>query len=475
MPFIRPFHSSNFTDAKISNINFRLLNNLPVPVVCFDQNLNVSYLNEQAIKLWGYEDVSEIIDKNLSELFRQEKKFKIIYNQLKAKNYWSGRLIGLKKNNSSFDVEVSFKPTEIEGEDAEWIATFKNVSLDLRNRRLHKKYKRRFLNFFRSAPDAVFIVSESGIIEMVNPIGEQLFGYKKEELLGRPVEVLIPKTQREQHVKKRYDYKKCPSQRSMGTELDIYGLRKDGIKIPLDIMLGPLEEETEKKVLVVARDISRIKESNDMIKSSLKEKETLLKEVHHRVKNNLAVVSSLLQLQATQTHSQQVSEALEEGINRIQSIAAVHEQLYQEELFSSIELKIYINELCSILTQNYSDEKRKVGIDIDCDDVKLSMEKAVPAALILNEIITNSFKYATAGGNCQIWISVKEVSGSIVLRIVDTGPGLPGQYLDHNFQDSTGLGLSLGMTLINVLSGQLQASLKIENTPGATYTLQFSM
>jgi len=470
MPFIRPFHSSNFTDAKISNINFRLLNNLPVPVVCFDQNLNVSYLNEQAIKLWGYEDVSEIIDKNLSELFRQEKKFKIIYNQLKAKNYWSGRLIGLKKNNSSFDVEASFKTTEIEGEDAEWIATFKNVSLDLCNRRLYKKYKRRFLNFFRSAPDAVFIVSERGIIEMVNPIGEQLFGYKKEELLGKPVEVLIPKTQREQHVKKRHDYKKCPSQRSMGTELELYGLRKDGIKIPLDIMLGPLEEETEKKVLVVARDISRIKESNDMIKSSLKEKETLLKEVHHRVKNNLAVVSSLLQLQSTQTHSQQVSEALEEGINRIQSIAAVHEQLYQEELFSSIELKIYINELCSILTRNYSDGKRKVGIDIDCDDVKLSMEKAVPAALILNEIITNSFKYATTGGNCQIWISVKEVSGSIVLRIADNGPGLPEQYLDHNSQDSTGLGL----TLINVLSDQLQASLKIENTPGATYTLQFS-
>lgn len=471
MPFLRPHYSSNFYSREKSNSDCEILDSLHVPIACFDENLKISFVNKQALKLWGYEDVSEILDKNLSELFRQEKKFKIIYNQLKAKKYWSGRLIGLKKNNSSFDIEASFKPTEIEGEDAEWIATFKNVSLDLRNRRLYKKYKRRFLNFFKSAPDAVFIVSERGIVEMVNPIGEKLFGYKKEELLGKPVEILIPKTQREQHVKKRNDYKKCPSQRSMGTELDLYGLRKDGTKIPLDIMLGPLEEETGNKVLVVARDISRIKKSNESIKSSLKEKETLLKEVHHRVKNNLAVVSSLLQLQATQTHSQKVSEALEEGINRIQSIAAVHEQLYQEELFSSIELKIYINELCSILTQNYSDGKRKVGIDIDCEDVKLSMEKAVPVALILNEIITNSFKYATLGGKCRIWITVKEVSDSIVLRIADNGPGLPEQHLDQNSQDSTGLGL----TLINVLSGQLQANLKIENTPGATYTLQFSL
>jgi PAS domain S-box-containing protein len=448
-----------------------ILNKIDVPTVCLDNNFNISFVNKEALKLWGYTDIAEIIDKKLSCLFLQEKKFTVIYNHLNTKDSWKGRLIGLAKNNSSFDIEASFNAFGIESQNVEWILTMKNISMPLRNKRLYKKYKSRFQNFLRSAPDAVLIVSEEGIIEMVNPKTETLFAYNKEELLGQPVEILIPHHHRKKHVNQRKNFNKTPHQRSMGSELNIYGLKKDGTKIPLDIMLGPIQEDRKGKVLVFARDITKSKKASDAIKSSLNEKEILLKEIHHRVKNNLAIVSSLLQLQASQSKSQDLTNALEEGINRIQSIASVHEQLYQEELFSSIQLDSYVQKLCKTLVSNYNDSEREVDININCENIKLSMEKAVPVGLVLNEIITNSFKYALQDGKCNVWITIRKIDDIITFMIKDNGPGLPDQYLKNNFNDSKGL----GMTIINVLSSQLEADLTIENTPGATYIFEFGV
>jgi two-component system, sensor histidine kinase PdtaS len=252
----------------------------------------------------------------------------------------------------------------------------------------------------------------------------------------------------------------------MGSELKLHGLRKDGKKIPIDVMLGPFVDDHLPKTLVVARDITEIKKTNEAIQKSLQEKETLLKEVHHRVKNNLAIISSLLQLQTESTDSQQIKKALSEGINRIKSIALVHEQLYQRELFSSIQFDKYISELIHSLKKNFNHKNRKIDIRLNCHAFHLSMEKAVPCALIINEIVTNSFKHGHHDGVCKIDIHAKRSHSYVHLYIKDHGKGYSQDILKNQQY-------SLGLTLINVLSVQLKGKQRISNSPGATFEITF--
>ena len=156
----------------------------------------------------------------------------------------------------------------------------------------------RFERVVEYAPNAMILISAEGRMEMVNAQTEIIFGYARSELLGQAIEMLVPSRFREGHPHLRGSYGKNPNARPMGPGRDLYALRKDGSEFPVEIGLNPIASGDRQLILAAISDISERKHREEQIARSLKEKETLLSEVHHRVKNNLAIISGIMQLQA---------------------------------------------------------------------------------------------------------------------------------------------------------------------------------
>jgi two-component sensor histidine kinase len=221
-------------------------------------------------------------------------------------------------------------------------------------------------------------------------------------------------------------------------------------------------------------DITSRKLAGDTIKAALKEKEILLREVHHRVKNNLQVVSSLLNLQANKIPDKAIKEILEQSRNRIRSIALVHEKLYQTGNFAEINIKEYTRSLITELFRVYLADPQKIHIRTEIENVNIPLVHAIPYGLILNEIISNSLKYAFPKEEAfkddpEIFVNIKTLPNNhIQLCAGDNGIGLPD---DYQLTDS----LSLGLYLINILSTeQLDGKIEIDTKKGTIFTITFN-
>jgi two-component sensor histidine kinase len=209
----------------------------------------------------------------------------------------------------------------------------------------------------------------------------------------------------------------------------------------------------EEEVVIILRNVTDAIEYEDKLIESVKEKEILLKEVHHRVKNNLQVINSILNLQSSYIKDEQTLRIIVESQNRIRSMSYIHESLYQTTNFSSISFDDYLTNLIQNLVHSYEVYSDKTKLTIDVDKVELALDQAIPCGLILNELITNSLKYAypnDQGG--EISISVKETENKIHMTVKDFGVGLP---VGFKISESDSLGLSLVDTLIDQLDGEL--------------------
>lgn len=193
----------------------------------------------------------------------------------------------------------------------------------------HKTLEHRFRQAIESAPSAIVMVNELGSIVMVNAQTEKSFGYFREELIGRAVEILVPARFRGSHIGFRQAYLAAPVSRPMGEGRDLFALRKDGSEFPVEISLGLIDDEDGIIVLSSIVDITERRNANYKLKQALNEKELLLKEVYHRVKNNLQVVSSLINLQAGNVKNEAIGDLLKQSADRIKAMALLHEKLYQ--------------------------------------------------------------------------------------------------------------------------------------------------
>ena len=201
-------------------------------------------------------------------------------------------------------------------------------------------------------------------------------------------------------------------------------------------------------------------QKEEKIKDSLVEKETLLAEIHHRVKNNLAVVSGLMQLQALDAESEELQAKLYDSVNRIKTMASVHELLYQADDYSRLNFSDTIKKLVENISTTFQ-SKESIRIDVLSDEIELNINAAIPASLIVNEVVTNVYKHAFNGvDDRKLSLSLSEAEGRIGIIIEDNGVGI--QEGDQN-PDS-----SLGMHLIRELSGQLKGEYQYENTGSGT-------
>ncbi|MDI6882224.1 MAG: sensor histidine kinase [Methanothermobacter sp.] len=220
--------------------------------------------------------------------------------------------------------------------------------------------------------------------------------------------------------------------------------------------------EEEECTLISIRDITKIKEYEKSLEKSLREKNTMLAELHHRVKNNLQVIISLIDLQKRHMKSPEDKEQIEKVNNRIKAIARAHERLYLAEDLSSIDLKDYLEDILLELKATY----QKPGIQFECQiqDIKLNINQAIPCGLIINEALTNTMKHAFPEGEGRVIIKAYKKDNLININIEDNGVGLP-----ENFKPEE----TLGMRIMHALTRQLDGEIRIKGEKGVKIRLRF--
>jgi len=214
------------------------------------------------------------------------------------------------------------------------------------------------------------------------------------------------------------------------------------------------------------QELAERKRAEEQIKASLREKELLLKEIHHRVKNNLQVISSLLYLQSKNVSDEQTFQMFRESQSRVRSMALVHESLYQSKDLARIDFAEYIRNLAAYIFRSYGADSKTVNLEVDAEGVFLGIDVAVPWALITNELISNSLKHAFPngrGGEIRVRLRTEDDRG-LVLTVCDDGVGFPDGL---DFRDTK----SLGLQLVNTLVDQLEGTIEIDGSEGTEFTI----
>ena len=345
------------------------------------------------------------------------------------------------------------------------------------NARLKREIKERqqseekFRTLLESAPVAVVIVDGNGRIELINSQTEKMFDRSRHDLLGQPIEVLLPEQLRDIHLNHRQGYLDEPHTRLMGPDLELFGRRKDGSQFPIDVGLSTITMGETVLIMSFISDITERKQTEELIKASLREKEVLLREIHHRVKNNLQTISSLLSLQAKDTRNEQTLEILRESQNRVKSMALVHEKLHHSQNLARIDGVEYIYSLITYLVRSYGINPADVGPKLDEGEIFLEIDDAITCGLIVNELVSNALKYAFPTRTESDRVSVKfqsESGNQLTLIVADNGIGFP-EDLDFRHTES------LGLQLVNDLTKQLKGHIELYNHEGAKFKITFAI
>ncbi|MFH2132485.1 MAG: PAS domain S-box protein, partial [bacterium] len=254
------------------------------------------------------------------------------------------------------------------------------------------------------------------------------------------------------------------------SRFELQGIRKDGEVRDFLFSGSPMMKDGHfEKGVSTYTDITDLKQAEKKIKASLQEKEILLKEIHHRVKNNMAVIGSLLKLQANGIEDDRIRQALKESQNRIYAMATVHEVLYGSENLSHIELKPYLDKISKTLLHTYAIDPGLVTLRIESDDIRLSLGELSPLGLVVNELLSNALKYAFPDQR-QGWIEVivrKGESRELELTVRDNGVGMPDNI---DWRHSSTLGLQL---VTSIVENQLDGSVQMEHSNGTIFTIRF--
>jgi two-component system, sensor histidine kinase PdtaS len=326
-----------------------------------------------------------------------------------------------------------------------------------------------------AAPTGMLMIDRNGRITLVNAQIERLFGYDRTELIGRQLEQLVPERFRERHPDSRESFFGAPQTRAMGIGRELFGLRKDGSEVPVEIGLTPVHTREGDFVLSSIVDITERRRSLEQLRertadltASLRERDVLLQEVHHRVKNNLQLITSLINLQMRKLESSTSREVLAECKRRVDAIGLIHDQLYQSRDYAQVPFSDYARRIASNIVNASETSASGIELEFRSDALSLPVDKAISCGLILTELITNALKHAyppAQPGKLSIHL-LKSETDQARLIVKDSGVGM--QETHRNGRAS-----SLGFHLINTLTEQLDGTLTIEVAAGTSVTVAF--
>jgi PAS domain S-box-containing protein len=315
------------------------------------------------------------------------------------------------------------------------------------------------------ASDGIALIQE-GLMKYVNPRLAEMAGYTVEEVIGTPFTHFVHPDELPEAIE---FYQRRMAGEPLPTRYERTLRRKDGRSILTEIDAAVVTYEGKPANLAIIRDITDRKEWEEKLRQTLRERETLLREIHHRVKNNLQVVTSLLSLSTMHTQNQEAVDLLTDACSRIQAIALTHTQLYESDQFDRINMDKHIRQLVENLSQTYGASERSVTPVIECSRVDLTLNQAIPCALVLNELLSNVYKHAfREGQRGTVEISLRRTAdGMVELRVRDDGVGLPE---DMRIDELATLGLQLVRDLV---LEQLRGELEVLSSPGTEFFITF--
>jgi PAS domain S-box-containing protein len=330
----------------------------------------------------------------------------------------------------------------------------------------------------------LFLLDTEKNIININRATKDLLGYDDSELMGKSIGIIFP----DEKEKKMLFNGDNPGLMENGfiSNKETHFKTKNGKIIPvfLSISLIQSEENETLGIICIGSDIIDITRAKNKIENSLEEKELLLREIHHRVKNNLQIISSLLNLQSEYIKDENDLELFKDSQSRVKSMAFIHEQLYQSSNFNSIEFSEYIHNLVTYLLYYYALDPSNIKLKIDVEDVSLDLNTSIPCGLIVNELVTNSIKHAFPATNGrgpenrkftdphgeggEIYVELNSINEQkYALIVADNGIGFPE---DIDFENTESLGLQLVKSLVTQLDGKI----KLERENGTRFEIIFN-
>ena len=455
-----------------SEERFRNLTDLlPEGVFEIDVNGNFLFANKKALMMSGYTQSDLEAGLNVIQMFipdEHERVKKNISQILTGKDIGSQEYNAIKKDGTKFPVLIHSNIISQENKPMGLRGIFIDITERKRAEEALQDSEEKLRRIFESVTDGIVITNLNGDIIEINENAMQLGGHKsKNELLGSNFIDSIAPYDRNRALENMMEL----MQKGIKGTGEFNLIKTDGTEYPTEISASVLKDDTGVPIgfINVIRDITERKYAEEQINNSLKEKEVLLQEIHHRVKNNMQVISSLLNLQARYIKDKKTAEMFKESQNRIKSMALVHEKLYQSKDFANIDFSEYVRTLTNYLFRNYKISSSKIELKMDVKNVSIGVDHAIPCGLIINELVSNSIKHGFLGKK-QGEIKIKLHSSGkndIKLIISDNGIGLPA---DPDIKRSE----SLGLHLVNlIVEDQLQGRIKLNRAHGTEFQIQF--
>lgn len=436
----------------------------PLPAFVIDKYHKVLYWNKALERFSG---ISE------DELIGTDEHYRAFYSEKRpcmadilVDNDISAISSTYPNNSSAIEIEDAYQSTDFFpdiGNDGKWlhftaasikdsqgnivgaVETLEDVTERIKADETLKESEERFRSVVESSTDAIIITDNKMNIVSWNKGAEKIFGYEADEIVGKLITAIVPYEEEDEN----FSHDELTI---LEKPLEMEGLRKDGNKFPIEILINSWNMDGETFYTSFIRDITRRKIVEGKIKSSLNEKEVLLKEIHHRVKNNMQIISSLISLQTDYADNEDTIKMFQDSKNRIRSMALIHEKLYQSEDISLIDFSDYIESLAGRLLEVYG-VGRRITLKVNAEDIFLSIDSAIPCGLIINELVSNSIKHAFPEDKYgEVTIEMKGNDKKYVLTVADNGVGFPD---DVDYRDTESLGLQIVQTLISQLRGEI--------------------
>ncbi len=440
-----------------------------------DLDQRILFVNDALLATYGYSEeelVGEPLSKLRSPAMSNEVSEQIIPSTLRGG--WYGEVLDRRKDGTDVPLEIwTSVVRNDEGEPVAMVGVARDITERKRMEEALRQSEARLRRLTDTMRDIVTQTDADGRIQYVSPSHRQVLGYTLEETLGRPIFQRI----HPEDLRSAQEAFAAAIAHRTGGRLEFRYRHADGHYLWLESVGNLLFDSRGEVVGAVfgTRDVTERKQVEEQITNSLREKEVLLKEIHHRVKNNLQVISSLLNLQSEHVVDDEIRRVLKESQNRVRSMAIIHQRLYQSGNLAEVNFAGYIKELCSQLLRSYGAASRGVSLETDVEDIGLGVDKAIPCGIILNELVSNALKYAfpTAGGGL-LTVQLHARERNIRLVVADDGAGMPSAL---DYQTSESLGLKLVNMLVDQIAGtltQTENGSSVDGRPGTRWTISFS-
>jgi len=345
------------------------------------------------------------------------------------------------------------------------------ASVVLQNKIAEKELKKREKLLSLVTDNMLNVVGQidaEGTFQYISPSIKTILGYDPGEILGESVFKFINLTHPQDQIKVSSAFMEATTSFLPG-EVQHRFKRADGSYIWIESLGNPLfdEENQYKGVVFSMTDIDSLKTAEENLKTSLEDKELLLRELHHRVKNNMQIISSLLSLQSQHIQDKRDLKIFKSSQNRVKTMSLIHEELYSSQDFSHINLSEYIRNLTKELLTSHIGDPGRVQLTVNVEDIKMELETAIPLGLLINEIVANSVNHAFPHHQKgEIIVDLQRDGDAFILKISDNGIGIP-KHIDFEKAET------LGFQLVNNLVNQLDGEIEMQTNNGTTFIVKF--